>query len=565
MAKPIRSNEADFQKLNDFVKPYEADGRTDSAALLIWFLETIFRLDETEAQDAVCDRKHDAGIDAVSVRDDENEIVLFQATRRQKLPATLGDVDLKEFIGSLQQFKTEKTIKTLISTTRNEELKNLLNTQFVAEKIGAGYSIRPIFVCNVAANSDAKNYLPLASASGFDIDLWDLTRLGPVLKQLSKEWFVDTPMKLRVNGRKLFCEGPKEAPRWVYAAIPAKELVRLPGIEDTRVFAQNVRLGLGKTRVNREILESVKDKSEHPKFLTFHNGMTIVTKALKIRGSRLYLNNYSVCNGCQSLLAFYDNREKLTDNLEVLVRVVQVGDDRRLPEIIAYRTNNQNPISLRDLSANDAGQVRLKSEFDSLYDSDTTYVIKQGEVQKNKALSNEYAGRLLLSLYVKEPWSAHQKYRIFGDRESAIFGYGRNASHVRLAELMMQEVDAKLNLIKFERIRKYTLTKFIILYLVGEVIREEVQGVSFLRDPSPYLTTNKKSNPKQKPVLQILAGVVEYVIDEVNYYLDEHDAENYDYKTEFKSPKAVGSIATEILRGYKKDRKMERVKPFQLP
>src|SRR5262249_39255118 len=153
---------------------------------------------------------------------------------------------------------------------------------------------------------------------------------------------------------KLFYEGPKSDPRLVYAAIPAKELVRLPGITDTRIFAQNVRLGLGKTRVNREILESVSNQSEHPRFLTFHNGLTIVTKTLSIRGSKLSLNHYSVCNGCQSLLAFYDNRALLTDDLEVLVRIVRVGADR-LPEIIAYRTNNQNAISLRDLSANDAG------------------------------------------------------------------------------------------------------------------------------------------------------------------------------------------------------------------
>ncbi|HLG15013.1 MAG TPA: hypothetical protein VJH03_10995 [Blastocatellia bacterium] len=106
MAKHIQSNAADFGKLSEFVKPYEAVGRTESAALLIWFLETIFRLDETDAQDAVCDRKHDVGIDAIAVRDDENEVVLFQAKRKQKLPATLGDVDLKTFVGSLQQFQT---------------------------------------------------------------------------------------------------------------------------------------------------------------------------------------------------------------------------------------------------------------------------------------------------------------------------------------------------------------------------------------------------------------------------------------------------------------------------
>lgn len=101
MTKNIHSDPADFNKLAEFVKPYEATGRTESAALLIRFLETIFRLDETEAQDAVCDRKNDVGIDAVAVRDDENEAVLFQARRKQKLPATLGDGDLKEFVASL--------------------------------------------------------------------------------------------------------------------------------------------------------------------------------------------------------------------------------------------------------------------------------------------------------------------------------------------------------------------------------------------------------------------------------------------------------------------------------
>jgi restriction endonuclease Mrr len=141
MAKHIYSDPTAFNKLSEFIKPYEAAGRTESAALLIWFLETIFRLDETEAQDAVCDRKHDVGIDAVAVRDDENEVVLFQAKRKQKLPATLGDVDLKEFVGSLQQFKSGESVKKIISSTSNDELRNLLTKHTVAQKIGNGYTI----------------------------------------------------------------------------------------------------------------------------------------------------------------------------------------------------------------------------------------------------------------------------------------------------------------------------------------------------------------------------------------------------------------------------------------
>jgi beta-glucosidase-like glycosyl hydrolase len=167
----LKSDAGDFAQLGQFVKPHEATGRTESAALLIWYLETIFRLDSIEAQDAVCDKKHDAGIDAVCVKDDQKELVLFQAKRKQKLPATLGDTDLKEFVGSLQQFQTEQAVKKLIAKTANDELRNLLQNNNVAEKIGKGYAIRAVFLCNIAANDDATRYLEHASEAGHKIDL----------------------------------------------------------------------------------------------------------------------------------------------------------------------------------------------------------------------------------------------------------------------------------------------------------------------------------------------------------------------------------------------------------
>jgi hypothetical protein len=199
----VESDRTHFAKLEEFTRAYEAKGRTESAALLIWFLETIFRLDDVDAQDSVCDRKHDAGVDAVSVRDDRQEVFLFQAKRKQKLPGTLGDTDLKEFVGSLRQFSSEDSVKRLISTSANEELKRLLQVNSVAEKIGKGYATRPVFVCNIAANRDATNYLRHARSNDCNIDLWDLGRLGPVLNQLSREWFVEQKATLTIVPQKV--------------------------------------------------------------------------------------------------------------------------------------------------------------------------------------------------------------------------------------------------------------------------------------------------------------------------------------------------------------------------
>lgn len=566
MAKYAESDPALFSAIEAQTRPFEAPGRTQSAALLLWFLETVYRLDDVEAQDAVCDRKGDAGFDAIIADDLRKEIVVLQAKRREKLPATLGDTDLKVFVGSLAQLTSEAAVKALAAKTENDDLKALLSDLDVGGKVEAGYRIRAIFVCNIAGNADARSYIEIARRDGHQLDVWDLARFGPVLKQLEREWFVAEEARLRIDPKKLFYYGDsKTAPTLVYAAVRAQELVALPGLEDSRIFAQNVRLGLGSTRVNDDILESVKNKSEHHEFLTFHNGITIVAKSIKLRGKTLKLQSFSVCNGCQSLLTFFNSSASLTDQLEVPVRIVRVGDDRRLPETIAYRTNNQNSISLRDLSSNDTTQVALKAEFDDLFGDQVVYAIKRGVTEPLPQLPNELAGRLLLALYNGLPWSAHQKYRIFGDLESQVFNYHVGAPHIRLVQLLSELVKDRLPNLENQRLARYGLTSFTLLYLLGELIRGSEDGKRFLNDPRSVLSTGKAPNPKQAAVLGQAGGMLDWLVTELNFYVRESGADGFDYKRQLKSPKAVGTIRDSLLKAFEKDVYRGRATKFALP
>lgn len=551
------------------LKGSDVSGRTPSASFLIWFLQTIYRLDEIESHDAVCDRKLDKGIDALVVNDGEEELVLFQAKRAEKLPTTLGDTDLKQFVGALAQFRTEQSISELASTTKNDDLRRLLQANRVAEKVGKGYRLRPIFISNVTANNDAIEYLKHARNSGDEIELWDLARIAPVLDQLSQqEWFVPQAATLRLNPRWMFHDEAKDSPDIVISGIQASELVKLPGISDTRIFAQNVRLGLGNTRVNTELASSIQDKNEHANFLAFHNGLTIVAKEVIVNSGTITVRNYSVCNGCQSLMALHKHQSSLTKKLVILVRFVRVGDDRKLAASIAYKTNNQNPISLRDLNANTATQIQLKAEFDQLYGDDTTYMIKRGVKATTEELHNETAGQMLLSLYAQQPWSAHQKYKIFGELESEIFRYGISASHIRLAQLMMRSCVAALERCENHRIRSYGLTRFLLLYYVGELLRKEADGASLLDDPAKFL--NSASAPPQtkqleKDVLQQINELANFAVTELNYYITNNGGDIYDYKSEFKSEKGVKALRSEILKCYDKDKYRNRVETFTLP
>ncbi|MHB1723728.1 MAG: hypothetical protein ACYCT3_12730 [Acidiferrobacter sp.] len=220
---------AKFKKLEALLKGSDVPGRTPSASFLVWFLQTIYRLDEIESHDAVCDRKLDKGIDALVVNDGEEELVLFQAKRAEKLPTTLGDTDLKQFVGALAQFRTDQSISELASTTKNDDLRRLLQVNRVAEKVGKGYKLRPIFISNVTANNDAIEYVKHAKNSGDEIELWDLARIGPVLDQLSQqEWFVPQEATLRLNPKWMFHDEAKDSPDIVISGIQARELVKLP-------------------------------------------------------------------------------------------------------------------------------------------------------------------------------------------------------------------------------------------------------------------------------------------------------------------------------------------------
>jgi hypothetical protein len=254
----------------------------------------------------------------------------------------------------------------------------------------------------------------------------------------------------------------------------------------------------------------------------------------------------------------------------VIVRFVRVDSkqadvDRDLAASIAYRTNNQNPVSLRDQSANDSTQVHLKADFDQYFGEGSTYGIKRGAPSTAPELPNEYAGQLLLALYTREPWNSHQKYRIFGNLYGEIFRYGISASHIRLAQLMAEKVTIALGGISNERVRKYGLTRFVVLYLVGECLRQEADGVKLLEEPLPYLRIRGGAGEtRQKQMLDAVEKLARNVVIELNYYLKDK-GDSYDYKNEFKSPKALTEVKNKILKEYDKDKLLGRAVVFQLP
>ncbi|MGW2147209.1 AIPR family protein [Nonomuraea bangladeshensis] len=131
--------------------------------------------------------------------------------------------------------------------------------------------------------------------------------------------------------------------------ISGAELIRLYDEHGDGLFFENIRSFLGLERnqdresVNRRILKTVEELPE--KMLERNNGITIRSSRVIRQNSNLILQNASIVNGCQTTMCIVQQRDNISDNLLVAVKVVESVD---LWEV-AHSANYQNRVRQIDL------------------------------------------------------------------------------------------------------------------------------------------------------------------------------------------------------------------------
>ncbi len=522
-------------------------GRTESHAFLVWFLQHFFRLDESEAQETVCDGPDDKGIDGVYVDSNLETIFVFQCKLVQNLKRSLGDTRLKEFAGSLDQFESPDKIADIASTTANAELARVLESANVAQLVADGFTVKGVFITNIDRDDNATSYL----GSRDDIRLFDRQTLISIYIPVGTTELVGSPVTFDVFGFDC-AEYQIEHVKVVFAPLKGNELIQLDGIASNELFAWNVRGSLGRTKVNKDIGRSIDDPAEHKNFLMYHNGLTVLCQQLGREGDKITISKYSVVNGCQSLTSLFDHREQITDDLRVLTRLIELPPEHPLAEKITHHSNNQNPINARDLQSNSIIQRRLQNEFDDIYAGQVFYRIKRGEPDRApQVIDNDEAGRLLLAFDLKEPWTCHQTYKILDELHGDIFARPEVNAHRILAIVVLHNViESCMADVENKMLASYRLCRYFLLYLLRQALELDDDGKAFCATPEDYL-----SQPRGRERLQTCAArIVQDIIIDLNAEVRERaDTGNpFDYKRELKSPNPVREMARSIIPQYQK-------------
>lgn len=551
--------EFDFKPLMERLLPFTADSWSQSEAFVLWFLINVFRLDDAVAQDAVCDGHDDKGVDAIFVDDDQQTIFVIQSKLSQNTVKTLGDTDLKEFSGTLTQFASVESVETLEKNTSFAELKRVLKEAQVAAKLEAGYLVSGIFLANRVADASALKFV----GQHGNIELFDRTMLSSSVIDVDYDRSIDGEFTFDISYAGALGHAAGADAALVIAPVTALELVSLKGIEDATLFQKNVRLSLGSTKVNKDIAKTIQNQPEHDKFILYHNGVTILCKHIDLDqdAEKLTISGYSVVNGAQSLTTLFKNLKYISADLRVLAKFIEL-DDEQLAARITWNSNNQNAIKYRDQRSNDALQRRLQKEFEAI--EGAAFAVKQGEDTKGKiTISNEDAGLLILAYDMNQPWVCHQKYKVFDELYKGIFSRPIvTASYIWFIHILMEQVMSHLKGIESDKVRRYVLTRYFLLYCLKIALDANPVGEKIRANPG-YVLNNKDRLAKfMSGVDQILNGLVYDLNGEIEDREDK--GEDFEYKDVFKSPEKSRQLAKDVVGVYRKELKRGKVEPLDV-
>lgn len=213
------------------------------------------------------------------------------------------------------------------------------------------------------------------------------------------------------------------------------------------LFGQNLRDSLGekKSKTYNAMIETIDNEPE--RFWNYNNGITIICEELDAdkkeeNGSvdLIKIKNFSIINGAQttSALGTYlreailnQNHEKIEQlkKVYVLVRIMQVKNEDLRGNISIYN-NLQNPISSRDMVANNYEQNELHKKLKSgdapnifMEIRRGQYVPPQPRFERHQQTSNEDMAQVAAAAFLIEPFKAKDKKKTLFNKDGGTGEY----------------------------------------------------------------------------------------------------------------------------------------------
>ena len=536
-------------------QPSASEGlKKERAILLLWFLRHVYGIDDLEAYEFICDGDDDQGIDALYLEaaepdDDAATLHVFQS-RYPTAAKNVGVNDVKQLIGTLEPVTDAASLKQLLMDGVEPELKRLIERFDLVERLEKGrLTVRGVFVTAGKLTPQARQLIETTNhARGYRfLVAYDVLDIAPIVAAFRSPDTVKATVTVTCPASHRFLSTIANA-RVAVCRVPVQDIVGWPGIVDRTLFDLNVRRELGRNRVRRALDRAVRKAADHPNFLAFHNGLTVVCQEIDDSDPTvLKIKNLSVVNGAQSTISFKDNEAALTDNLFVVVKFVEVSPDAQLAREVAVRSNTQNPVNARNLRARDGIQLRLVKEFEHDYPNVTYETRPDASIPAaaNRTIQNDVAAQLITAVFHQRPWLAVKRLSLFeAETYPELFTPDITASHVMFADLIAESVQKAKALFPERYRRSWRLTQLVAVYLVGQMLRTD-EDIDLLNDPKKAMKDIPATTKKVHELVKLAAATMKVRSD-----AKKQDDELDDFKVDFKRESELRELAKKAREYY---------------
>lgn len=193
-----------------------------------------------------------------------------------------------------------------------------------------------------------------------------------------------------------------------------KLILRENGDIRKSVFYDNVRDFQGENPVNSEIAETVCVNPN--KFVLFNNGVTIICKRMTGIGRKYTLTDYQIVNGCQTSHVIYNNKENITGELNIPIKIIETEDDETVNRIIKA-TNRQTEVPNEQLITLNEFHRRLENFYSTFPKEKRLYYERrskqyncENDIEKVRIVSIGTQIKAVASMFYDKPHLASRYY-----------------------------------------------------------------------------------------------------------------------------------------------------------
>lgn len=483
--KQIVDNQARnlVREFPDLFSEYADEKHKISAAFLLLGVSAYLNIDIEEAARCLTDGGEDGGFDAAFIDENGNglAVVLFQAKYTFNLEKNAGFPE-----NALE--KAVMTINTIFDPSKGIVLneKSMSHVNEIHALLNEGRIPRVVFVClnNGKRWGNKGDAIINRAFSGQSQVSFEYFNCDDIISYGNRKKKINADMRL--SGMAIHEDFNYKSVIVGRVAVP--EIARLMSEYKESLLQGNIRYFLGKNDVNNAIKNTLLDIDDNSNFFFYNNGITIICEKfsanyLQKENWIVKMDNLQIINGGQTCMTIGNVISENTDcnfsNAYVLVRIYQLDiNDAEMIRKITVATNNQNPVDLRDLRANDEQQKLLSIGVKEL---GYTYKTKRDAVTKSDAaiIPSTVGMEAVLTVWREKPFLAkYHKSEIFSTYYDYILGKDNetlNAAQLIIAVTIFRFCDRERKKITSNTskniLRKYS--SHLMAALLGRMLLEE--------------------------------------------------------------------------------------------